>query len=145
MGSTSVLHVSSGLFLTGVGGWRKDENHRELIGAWDNREPDSTFWHLDGGISKNDLGIGRTVFDGEYAPHTDGMRHRFSDVVSSDVMFWGLGMVQHIDAAASELFIADKHHDATFTRNAGTLAAPVFESVAANDFSAVVLGTRIKF
>ncbi|HRD78557.1 MAG TPA: porin [Hyphomicrobiaceae bacterium] len=145
LGSASILHVPTGLFVTGAAGSREDENFLSLIGATDNRNAKSSFWHLTAGISNNFTGLGRTVFYGEYAEHNDALRHFFSDVTGSDVKYWGLGVVQHIDAAAMEIFIAYKNYDASFTRNVGTLAAPVIESVNFDAFSTVIVGTRINF
>jgi hypothetical protein len=61
--SGSILHVSSGLFLTAS--YVNQDN--------DNGLGDTTSWYVQGGISKNWTGLGKTVVYGEYARVDDGL------------------------------------------------------------------------
>jgi hypothetical protein len=102
-GSASILHVASGVFLTGT--YLHQDNDRE-------RTPDTTLWYLQGGIAKNWTGLGNTVFYAEYGRVNDGFAGELSEKLnnnfSSEMDMWGIGVVQHIDAAAMELFLSYK-------------------------------------
>jgi hypothetical protein len=54
-GSASILHVASGLFLTGAYLVQDNDN------AFGAGTPDTTLWYVQGGISKNWTGLGNTV------------------------------------------------------------------------------------
>lgn len=133
-GSASVLHVASGLFLTGAAG------QRELDGSGTAGVPDAQFWYLAGGIRKNFFGFGDTVLFGEYAEHKGGLAQAtfFNAAVAhpgdSKVTNWGLGVNQYIDAAAMEVYLTYKNFE---------LDAPGF--VPLEDFQAVIGGARINF
>lgn len=144
VGSASVMHVPSGLFLTGAGGTRTFVNP-SLVGSVDNAVSKSDFYYVSGGISQKFFSLGKTAIYGEYTNTTDGLTHTFSDVMDSKVTQWGFGVVQNIDAAAMELFAAYKHYEGDFHRNNGTMAAPVVGHVVFKDFSTVMTGARIRF
>ncbi|MDX2158863.1 MAG: porin [Hyphomicrobiaceae bacterium] len=148
LGSASIMHIPTGLFLTGAAGQRERDGGitDTNIGTVDNRKADSSFWHISAGISQNFFGIGRTVIFGEYSNASDAARMTFNDVISSDMDHWGVGVNQYIDAAgAMEIFATYKHFDAEITRNIGTLAAPVAGKLNFQDFQTVIVGTRINF
>jgi predicted porin len=130
--SGSIMHVPSGLYLTG-----------SYINQ-DNDTPgrdDSTLWYVQAGISKNWTGMGNTVFYGEYANVRDGVQN-FQNVEAqgipavggSNVDVWGLGVVQHIDAAAMEVFLSYRN-----------FSAEIDDFADINDFNMVVGGARIRF
>jgi predicted porin len=147
LGSASVMHVPSGLFVTGAAGRREREGGADdpAIGAWDNRNAEASFWWLAGGISKNWFGYGVTTLFGEYGEHNDALRFVFTDVTASKATNWGVGIVQNIDAAAMQIYVAYKHFEADFNRNLGTLAAPNISHVSFQDYQTVIVGTRINF
>src|SRR5690606_27397217 len=112
-GSASILHVPTGLFVSGAGGQRQLEGTAggPYVG------PDLTWWYVSGGISQNFFGVGKTVLFGEYMDSRGGLEQSqfltgnsesdadgydpntvFSS--SSTVNMWGVGITQHIDAAA---------------------------------------------
>jgi predicted porin len=139
--SGSVLHVSSGLFVTGS--YINQDN--DTVG----RE-DTTLWYAQAGISKNWTGLGKTVIYGEYA-RVEGGAENFSNngllvgagasgvpAISTTAEIWGLGIVQHIDAAAMELFLSYRKHTAEFDDIPSAL-------LSINDFDVVVGGARIRF
>jgi hypothetical protein len=139
-GSASVLHVASGLFLTGAGGSRAAD------GEGSAGVPDLTFWYLAGGLRRNFFGIGDTVLFGEYYNSRGGLESAafFTNTASgltagsqrSEVNEWGLGINQFIDAAAMEVFVTYKHFelDGTLTTLGNS-----------DDFNAVIAGARVNF
>jgi hypothetical protein len=136
-GSASILHVATGLYLTSA---YVDQDN-------DDSGPNTTLWYVQGGISKNWTGLGNTVLYGEYARVNDA-RLDFKDfnggvslLVGADSRMWGLGVVQNIDAAAMEVFLAYKHFSADEAVN--VLSFP--DATSFNDFQVVMGGARIKF
>jgi hypothetical protein len=125
-GSASILHVASGLYLTGA--YLNQDNDTAGV-------KDTTLWYLQGGISKNWTGLGKTVVYGEYAniddPVLTGVCAGTICGVTSNM--WGLGIVQHVDAAAMELFLSYKNFSAS-SKNEDF-----------NDFDVVMGGARIRF
>ena len=151
-GSASILHVASGLFVSGSyvnlsfhGSGTADICDALSSCAGSNR-PDVTMWYLLGGISKNWTGLGNTVVYGEYGNVQDGAAGRnfgtgFDIINTSDATMWGVGVVQNIDAAAMELYLAYKR----FTGEMTGLPAGDFGNTSVEDFSMVMGGARIKF
>jgi hypothetical protein len=140
-GSASLLHVSSGLFVTGAAARREVKDAISLVGGADNEDHTESFWYLAGGIRKNWFGYGDTVLFGEYSEHNDFLRRNvnFNNVVDSKATVWGAGIVQYIDAAAMELFLTYKHYSLDETLSGGT------PFTGQEDFSTVIGGTRISF
>jgi predicted porin len=115
-GSVSVLHVASGLFVTGAAANR----HNEITPI----HTDDFYWHVRGGITKNWLGVGNTALYAEY--------HNWdNESVVGDASIWGLGIVQNIDAAAMQLFLAYKNHSVDLPNT--------------DDTNLVIGGARIQF
>ncbi|HET9348487.1 MAG TPA: porin [Arthrobacter sp.] len=131
-GSASILHVATGLYVTGA--YLNQDNDTAGV-------RDTTLWYLQGGISKNWTGLGNTVVYGEYGRvddpvltgHCAGNTH--CDVRAE---LWGLGIVQHIDAAAMEMFLSYKQFSASTEDNA-------LHGVHFHDFNVVMGGARIRF
>lgn len=118
-GSASILHVASGLFLTGA----LAERTSEFIAGG---EAEELYWSARGGITQNWFGIGKTVLYAEY--------HNFENRAGDEAQIRGLGIVQNIDAAAMELYLAYKN-------NTVDLAS----GVATHDLELVIAGARIRF
>jgi hypothetical protein len=117
-GSASILHVASGLFLTGA--YLNQDNDAAGV-------PDTTLWYVQGGIAKNWTGLGNTVLYVEYANVDNSLGG------DGQADMWGLGIVQHVDAAAMELFLAYKQ-----------FSGEDF-GVSTEDFNVVFGGARIRF
>jgi hypothetical protein len=146
-GSASVLHVASGLFLTGA---YVDRDN-------DNGHSNTTLWYLNGGIAKNWTGLGNTVFYGEYARVNDGVNGCIvggsntlpscdsaadfgvtsGTITGSEATIWGLGVVQNIDSAAMEIYLSYRRYEAELNTTAGTTHF--------NDMDVVVGGARLRF
>jgi porin-like protein len=126
-GSASLLHVATGLFVQGS--YLTQDNDTRGV-------DDTVLWQIQGGIAKNYTGIGNTVFYGEYANVSDAF-----GFTNSNVDIWGLGVVQHIDAAAMELFLSYRHYDGS-----ADAALTFGEDGPINaEFDAVFGGARIRF
>jgi hypothetical protein len=153
-GSASVLHVASGLYLTGA--YVNQAYHGDSVGevnsftggglvAGQNRD-DTTMWYLQGGISQNWTGMGKTVVYGEYGRFeggADGLTTGGGDsIFNSEVSFFGLGVVQHIDAAAMEVFLAYRQYQASFDSLAG---APFGTGGDMDDLNIIMGGARVRF
>jgi predicted porin len=139
-GSASVLHVKTGLYLNGAF-VDKDNN---------NGDPNTRLYYVQGGIAKNWTGLGNTVVYGEYAKVTDGLIATAAQdvlgtgdsVTGSEATVWGFGVVQHIDAAAMEVFLSYRRFSAEFE----SLPGGGFGTGASfNDMDVVMGGARIRF
>src|SRR5262245_66359778 len=102
--------------------------------------------------------MGKTVLYGEYARGND-LQRTFSPVLTSaglgsgnEYTMWGLGVVQNIDAAALEIYLAYRRHSLdrdpagnplTTGINTGFAASPAGSSV--DDIHVVFGGMRIAF
>ena len=126
-GSASLLHTATGLFIQGS--YLTQDN--DFVNS-----KDTTLWQVQGGIAKNWTGLGNTVLYGEFANVSDAF-----SLINSDVDIWGIGIVQHIDAAAMELFLSYRNYS-------GTGAVPVLVGPAAPvdaELDMVFGGARIRF
>ncbi len=136
-GSASILHQPTGLFVTGA------YVHRE----WDTDLPDYDYWYVRGGISQKYFGLGKTVFYGEYGNGQDGVTGNaavaadlgLNAVTGSEIDVWGLGLVQHIDAAAMQLYVGYKNFSVDVD---GAAADP---NLAFEDLDVVFAGAMISF
>jgi hypothetical protein len=154
-GSASVLHVPSGLYLTGA--YLNQDN--DIAG-----KDDTTMWYLQGGIAKNWTGLGNTVIYGEYAEVNNGadganganfgglqpcpilgINFCFSTVVDSRATLWGIGIVQHVDAAAMELYLSYRRFSAEATTLDTFIIFDSLNNQSLNDMDVVVAGARIRF
>lgn len=114
-GSGSVMHIQSGLFVNGA------------YGQFDGALPVSAFGipfgttgdfemkavHFQGGIEQKFVSIGKTTLYGEYMQvRIDGM--------SDEPNMYGLGVVQAVDAAALDLYLAWRRYD-LFGENLDTI------------------------
>ena len=127
-GSASILHVASGLYLSGA--YVRQDN--DIAGR-----ADTTLWYLNGGISKNWTGLGNTVLYGEYARVDNALDNYATSgatfIADAEATMWGVGIVQYIDAAAMEVFLSYKNFSADVPRQD------------VKDFDVVMGGGRIRF
>jgi hypothetical protein len=112
VGSSSLLHVPSGLFLTTAAGWMKN------LDSYVFPEGDVIrYYYVKGGVLANLFPtIGQTTIYGEYY-----RMERVLDATNPIVWYpglnaasqvYGVGVVQHIDGAAMELYAAYRYYDA---------------------------------
>jgi hypothetical protein len=157
----SLMHVGTGLFVTSNFGERKDSNRRTLaeLGGVDPALIRSTDrnWSVRGGIERNWTGLGNTTLFGEFnnisgTPLAGGIVQNVDaglnaglnglPIVRSEVDVWGLGMVQSIDAAAMDLYIAYRNFSADVkAQSAGALT----NVDGIKDFQLLSVGGVIRF
>src|SRR5262245_17305862 len=132
--SASILHLGTGLFVSGS---YVNYSFHGSNPAEQNRA-DIPMWWVDAGIEKNWTGWGKTTFYGEYGRFFDGVVGLAAAtalpslgplaggafaagtiVVDSETTWWGAGVVQSIDAAAMDLFIAYRQYQADATISGG--------------------------
>jgi hypothetical protein len=169
-GSLAALHVPTGLFAQGHY-LAADFNGANLgisqyWGQSVANKQDSHQWMIQAGITKNWFGIGNTAIYGEYSRsddwgaglgagrnYTSTVGTGFTDifgVTGTELTVWGLGLVQNVDAAATELYLGYRHFEAdiscssTVLNCAGAAGATV-NSLNTEAFHAVAGGARIKF
>ena len=134
-------------------------------------------WQIQGGITKNWFGMGNTALYGEYNRAKDwgaeiGGRNFITstcfdpigftvlrNVTSTEATVWGVGLVQNIDAAATELYIGYRRFEIDFNADAvcttgapgavmgNTAPAAAGTPFACNmdGFDIVTAGARVKF
>ena len=150
--SASIMHVASGLFVTGSYGWRQDEARtRALAAAGLVGGDENEYYHIQAGIEQKWTSLGRTtIFGGYYdrdagtpVSNSDGSLRTVSDgvvtgvILNTDVEIWELGLNQEIKAAAMDMYLHYKHYEADITTTGGNIAT--------EDFQTVIGGARIKF
>src|SRR5215831_13407954 len=182
----SAMHVPTGLFVQGH--YNHADFGGNVIGAasgyWGesttNKKP-ADQWIIQAGISKNWFGYGNTSVYGEYgvandwgADFTTGgatLGRNFAapagttgftpvnGVTSTEMRMWGLGVVQNISAAATDLYLGYRHFDATINCVAadagGNVCAgaapavvgptPVTKTVPTESIDVITMGARVLF
>jgi hypothetical protein len=144
---------------------------------------DADQWLIQAGITKNWFGLGNTALYVEYARNNGwgagdgagafaGVGRNFggsngsvavNGVTDSEMDVWGAGIVQNIDAAATEMYLSWRHFDPEVTCNgaaavvAGVNGAPTLaqcggagvvgasKKLSTESFDAVIFGARLKF
>ena len=144
-GSLAVMHVPSGLFIQGHYAQAEFFN-----GA------DANIWLVQAGITKNWFGLGNTSLYGEYGEAQDYIKSGPANnpalypnptvgapfaAASSQVDFYGIGVVQQIDAAAMEVFLGWRRYESEIS---GTDNTTGFRD-GSSDLDLVTGGARIRF
>jgi hypothetical protein len=144
------------LFVTGAYGLRDEKNRSAIFGQ--SVDDTDDFWSVQAGIERKWISLGKTTVYGEYAEFNTGAGitgagtvATFSGIdatrtrqVGSDISYWGLGINQHLEAAAMDLYLAYRHHEGDVTLGAAAdlsdTASYSFESL-----DIVLGGAMIKF
>ena len=137
-GSMSIRHMPTGLFFTGAAGRRETSNY-QFAAAGPVFSSDSSFFYLSGGVARNITGLGDTVVYGEYSQWKGvGAEVNVLLLESDKLTHWGVGIVQHVDAAAMEFWLAYKNY---------SLDSAGFNALVngAEDLHSITAGTRIRF
>jgi hypothetical protein len=124
---------------------------------------EASFFYLSGGVARNFFGIGDTVLYGEYSQWKGaGQDTEFTGVIpqaytftetndvqihtyggaGSKLTHWGVGIVQHVDAAAMEFWVAYKNYSLSGFE-LQTLQRPNIGKF--EDLHLITAGTRIRF
>jgi porin-like protein len=144
--SASIMHLATGLFVSGAFMQYefRGENAFERFGnvqGVDGRRPDIPLWWADAGIQRNWTGWGDTTVYGEWGRFDNGTNGLLASVVfpalgpvgpagtflnptsslvlDSSVVWWGAGVVQKVDAAAMDLYVAYRQYQADATISGG--------------------------
>lgn len=159
-GSASVMHVPTGLFVAVAGGEHTDNGWQsEFLDAGGNPDfrasKESDYWYIAGGIQRRWWSYGSTTFYGEYLDSTKASLGVLDEndplndsginawINGADYSFWGLGVVQQIDAAAMELYVMYRDFDGSL--NLVDANGDGVDSFDPSDLSVVFAGARIKF
>lgn len=159
-GSTSVVHVATGLFVNFGAGIKKDDLITDTA-LFANVTPDDeqTFWAVQAGIERGWTPLGKTTLYGEYYSYDGGANTRLLDaafagtvnnaaVLSTGTESYGFGVAQGIDAAAMTLYLSYRHvkGDISVVDTAGgqAVAGPA-TAVPLEDLDLVFAGGIIKF
>jgi hypothetical protein len=166
--SASVMHIPTGLFVTGSYGYIDDANRVAKFkqgvaaggaAAIGNVKDRDEHWYIQGGIEQNWFGIGKSTLYGEYGLYQTGAglnatgqaNNAFTGVqngqaflASAETKMWGLGFNQEISAAAMDMYVSYRNFEADLKTSAtGTSAGQTKANV--NDFQAVMMGAIIRF
>jgi len=106
LGSASVMHMPTGLFVSG--GLAQTKTDR---GIYTDAKRDG-FWVM-AGIERNFFGPGTTTLYGEYSETNLNWVSKAA-LDAGDGTFWGLGVVQAIDAAATDLYLKYRNVETDF-------------------------------
>ncbi len=126
-GSISIMHVPTGIYGAFAAG--KATDRRNSSGA---ALQDEDFWYFQLGFERKLMPYGSTTIYGEYGDYND---FAFD---GSQGTRWGFGVVQKIDSAALELY-------AQYTNWSYDSFVSDGEPFSPDDFSTVLIGSRIKF
>ena len=160
--SASVMHVPTGIFLTGSYGESKDKNLGALValaglpaGVTNDK---NRHWALTGGIEQKWFSLGKTTLFAEYIKSTTGnglssgqLTNVAGDpltaagvfVASSEVKTWGLGLNQSIDEANADFYLHFRNVQGSL--NTITAAGAPAANTGIKDFQAVMTGMIIRF
>ncbi len=148
MGSVALMHTPTGLNVNFAAGTEIDGGlgiGNAGTAAYNNDTTDAQYWYIAGGINRDFTGLGNTSIYGEYG-HYD---YDNAALVDDTVEMWGLGIVQHFDSAATELYLAYRHWDQDQSAAVLNGAACTTSSCAYygsdGDVDQIKAGMRIKF
>jgi hypothetical protein len=160
--SASLMHVPTGIYLTGAYGERKDNNMAalaKLTGVAHPVNDKDKFFSIQAGLEQKFFGIGKTTLYGEYvkmntgnglnsgALRTIAAGDTFTTVAafiaSSEVKVYGIGINQAIDAAAADWYLSVRNYSGT--ANTVNAAGANVANTGFKDFQAVTTGLQIRF
>jgi predicted porin len=155
--SASVMHVPTGIFLTGSYGEAKDKNRDALYGR--NVQDKDKHWGLSAGIEQKWFSLGKTTLFGEYVETNtgaglnggairtiaagDALLAAGGQIASSEVKVWGLGLNQSIEAANADFYLHYRNFNGSL--NTVNAAGAAVANTGVKDFQAVMTGMIIRF
>ncbi len=168
--SASIMHVPSGLFLSGGMAELKDKNRKRFAGMRTTVNPVATrnvnstdsFWYVLGGWSAKLNTMGKTTFWGQYMETDYGYRvsarmaagdalnsfgNVLADIGGSNATVWGLGISQRIDAAAMNVYIGyhNVSGDITLLNTDPNAAQVTRKANPIDDHQVIFSGATIRF
>jgi len=159
VGSVSVIHNPSGLNATFAAGRREwQQSLTDLDGVTRTPEDTKFFYAKLGWLAKSITPLGPTAFYGEYGWFKDFISATDNEDLLDELNFngagavriagneaevWGLGVVQHIEAAEMQLYLGYRHHTADF--DLVNAAGEKVNGVGVEDFDTLISGAKIAF
>jgi predicted porin len=168
--SASVMHVPTGIFVTGAYGESKDKNLGRLAtvsGFGGEVNEKNKHFAIQAGIEQKWFALGKTTLYGEYINNksgnsltggqlttlansdalfsglTSGFNAR-RGITSSEVSVWGLGFTQSLEAAAADIYLGYRNYSASVDTVSFGAGAPRANN-GVKDFQAVMTGMIIRF
>jgi hypothetical protein len=166
--SASVMHVPTGIFVTGSYGESKDKNIGALVLAAGLpariADDKNKHWSITAGIEQKWFSLGKTTLFGEYIESNTGnaiaggtLRQlaggiggdalnnsgAASFIASSEVKTWGLGLNQSIEAANADFYLHFRNFNGSL--NTVNAAGGAASNTGVKDFQAVMTGMIIRF
>jgi hypothetical protein len=146
----SVMDMGTGLFIHGAYGITTDQN-RDKLGAG-NKDDETSFWYLHGGIEKKWLPYGLTtlfIVHGQFESGFNSFVLSPSPVVTgrfdrAEVEMSGLGINQNFEAVSLDLYLKYNEYSAS-ADNIVSSDGFAGSHVDFNDFGAIYAGARISF
>lgn len=155
LGSLSILHVKSGLNFTFAAGHREWNGSVADADGVSRTPPDTKYIYTKLGWLASLNHLGNTAFYGEYGWFSDYVTvvndayivaslgaPAGSHITGDTAEVWGLGVVQHIDAAEMQVYLGYRHHTADFDL-VDSGGAKVGASI--DDFDTLIAGSKISF
>ncbi len=149
--SGTIWHKPTGLFVYGAYGHRWDKQRKIILGA--PVDDEDTTWYIQPGIEQTWHPLGSTTIFG-FCRHDDvganAVKGFFTDanfgidspsyIASSKIDTCGGGIIQHIEAAVSDIYLIYSDADAKFSTAGGTST-----TINVNDFQILQFGLRILY
>lgn len=155
-GSIAIMDTHHGLYAQFAAGKMWDDTvraHSNFIGT--NVDNEYWFWAMEAGIQRKWHPLGATTLFGQYYKYEGGGINQtieagdpintFGDdakIFSSEVQFWGLGIMQKIDAAEMKLYSLYRHYEFDLMLADG---GAVQASAPLEDFQVLMSGAVIYF
>lgn len=141
----TVLHKPTGLYVFAAYSGAKDENRKDVQAQADDSD---SLWFVQAGIERKWLDLGKTTIYGQYQESDGGSNVNVNlaglgggFIQSSDINFWGLGVVQKIENAAMDLYVTYTHAEGDFKLN----DAGAISKVNLEEFDSIITGARVQF
>lgn len=112
-GSVSLMHVESGLFVSGAAG-SIDPRHFDVH---------ATTWQVQGGMERKWINAGATTLFAEYGQGQASITADGFTAAAETLRFYGAGGVQRVDAAALDLYVSWRRYDAGDVKPLDTVLA----------------------
>lgn len=158
VGSFAIRHEPTGLNALISAGQQSFDNAVVDADGFTRNVSDAKFVYAKLGWVANLNGLGHTAFFGEYGffedfvsagadpalvAQLDASGGSAVRITGNEATVWGLGVVQHIDAAEMDIYIGYRHHEAEFDLVNGAGAG--VNDAAIDGFDTVIVGSNISF
>jgi len=155
-GSIAVMDTHSGLYVQAAAGKMWDDTIQlQSNFAGTNVSDEYSFWAMEAGLQRDWNHLGSTTLFGQYYRYQGGGINQTVDgvdpintfgadakIFSSDVDFWGVGVMQKIDAAEMKLYSLYRHYEFDLQLADGGV---VQDSAPLEDFQVIMTGAVIYF